>query len=105
MSKWVFRNHNWKANRIVLTEIGEYRLREAFHKEYLLFPKSIRGFFMEYDMRQNFFLYHKGKDANESTLLMKINAYFIPKDGWELVELRRNLDNRGPHNSKRSWHT
>ncbi|RDY57734.1 hypothetical protein [Flagellimonas nanhaiensis] len=96
MSEYVFRNHSRKSLRIVLVEIGEYRLREAFRKEFMLFPSSMNGFYMEYDMRRNFFLYFKGEDSQEPTLMMKINAYYIPKDGWELFGLRRNLDNRGP---------
>lgn len=93
---YVFRNYCKKSIRIVLVEVGEYRLREAFHKEFLLFPEKNRGFYMEYDMRRNFFLYFQGVGASEPTLLMKLNGYYIPKDGWELFKLKRHLDNISP---------
>lgn len=88
MSTHYYRNYDLKAIKVLLAEIGRYRIETAFTRASLYLPRKTTKFYLE-DDRKNIWLMHG--DEKSATRLMKLGGYNLPHKGWQLYEVKRSM--------------
>ncbi|WP_339725710.1 hypothetical protein [Maribacter stanieri] len=87
MSKIVFQNHDIKAIKLLLKEIGKERYDCALKDAGIIQkPLSMTGFYVEYECdTKNINLYHK-YPSNIVLFIMSVLGFWrVPHDNWQMI--------------------
>jgi len=83
MSKVVFRNHDKKAIRLLLKEIGKERYEVALMDAGLaeMKPLGLTEFYIEWN-NQDVHLYHRYPSGTIFFIVDVLGFWAVPNDGW-----------------------
>lgn len=87
MSKIVFQNHDSKAIKLLLKEIGGERYKCALKDEGITQPPiTMHGFYLEFELdTKNINLYHT-YPSRVTLFIMSVLGYWrVPVDNWQMI--------------------